>query len=83
MKKHTDNYKDGVIQQNIRKSLSCFNEIVKIMQGVETDILVSELNEYDKELTYKKAHAYSKIYDAIKLYFPKRLGGELDGSDIQ
>lgn len=82
MKKHADNYKDGVIQQNIRKSLSCFNEIVKIMQGVETDILVSELNEYDKEITYKKALAYSKIYDAIKLYFPKRLGGELDDSDI-
>lgn len=83
MKKHADNYNDSIIQQNIRKSLSCFNEIVKIMQGVETDILVSELKEYDKELTYIKALAYSKIYDAIKLYFPKRLGEKEDDSDIR
>ena len=74
MNKHADNYKDNIIQQNIRKSLSCFNEIVQIMQGVESDILISELKEYDKELTYKKALAYSKIHDAIRLYFPNRLG---------
>ena len=76
MKKHTDNYKDSIIQQNIRKTLMCFNEIIKIMQGIESDILISELNEYDKELTYKKALAYSKIHDCIRLYFPNRLGEE-------
>lgn len=72
--KRKDNYIESKMQDEIKKSLYCMKDIIKLI--VESQKKISEIDSPEWNNTdriYEKAYTYDKIIESIKLYFPKEL----------